>query len=76
MTYICINYLIFIQNMEREKPNNVICGVVRAAKFCHVSPSTIRKWMEQGVIRYSRPSDKKVYFNRQELDEKVWGRVV
>lgn len=42
--------------MRVEVENDEIFDIKEAAKFCKVSPNTIRLWIKEGVIDYWRTS--------------------
>lgn len=50
-------------------------GMKAAAQYCHVSITTIAKWMHSGRLKYSRPSSNILIFTREQLEEALYGRV-
>ena len=56
---------------------NKIKGVTAAARFMHVSPNTVRVWMANGKLNgcYHRLSPRIIYFDRDKLDEVIWGKL-
>lgn len=65
-------------NMDNELNNEQqqYCrGMKNAAQYCHVSVTTIAKWMHSGRLKYSRPSSNILIFTKEQLEEALYGRL-
>jgi len=64
-----------MDNNELTNDKQYCRGMKAAAQYCHVSCTTIAKWMHSGRLKYSRPSSNVLIFTKENLEEALYGRI-
>ncbi|MFA8436780.1 MAG: helix-turn-helix domain-containing protein [Marinifilaceae bacterium] len=61
----CIEQMLKENNLLQKK----VLNFTEATNYLDVSPSCLYKMTSSGAIPFYKPNGKKLYFNRQELDQ-------
>lgn len=50
------------------------CDFEKAVDYLQISPSTMRKYMRDGIIKFTKSRSGKIYFEKQELENFIMNK--